>query len=237
MPHMKPVQTRRPARAPVFAFALAALLAALPAPGHAQQPAGARLALAQSGDQILTGAARAQALQRASAALNSVRTMQGRFIQIAPTGQTTTGQFYMQRPGRLRFAYDAPAGMLIVADGTVLAVQDTALRSVNRAPLRTTPLFFVLKNDINLERDAHVARVARGGDTLYVTVRDRTGNADGEITLALSGSNLELRSWDVVDAMGARTRLVLSNVSRPAAIDARLFRAPQSSARSQRGLR
>lgn len=215
---MKTDPTRRAALA-------VALLAALPAPVLAQQ-APARAALAQAGDTALTGAARTQALTRASASLNRIRTLQGRFRQIAPNGMATTGAFYMQRPGRLRFAYDPPQTMLIVADGSVVAVQDTALRTVNRAPLRSTPLYFVLKNDINLERDAHVTRVAQRGDTLYVTARDRTGSADGEITFALVGANLDLQSWDVVDAMGARTRLSLSGLTRPASLDARLFRAP-----------
>lgn len=200
--------------------ALIAGLAALALPAQAQ------LRGTQS-DGALTGAERTQTLARASAALNGIRALQGRFLQLAPTGQSATGQFYMQRPGRLRFAYDPPATMLIVADGSVVAVADTALRSVNRAPLRTTPLYFVLKNDINLDRDARITRVARAGENLYVTCRDRTGNADGEITLVLSGPNLELRSWDVVDAMGARTRLTLSNVSRPARLDPSLFVTPQ----------
>ncbi len=185
---------------------------------------------APASDGALTGAARTQALARASASLNQIRLLQGRFRQISPDGRATTGQFYMQRPGRLRFAYDSPATMLIVADGSVLAVQDTALRSVNRAPLRTTPLYFVLKNDINLDRDARITRVIQRGQTLLITARDRTGDADGEITLMLSGPSLQLTSWDVVDAMGGRTRLSLSDLTTPSAIDSRLFRSPQPTA-------
>lgn len=203
--------------------AIATGLAALLAPEAFAQLRGTSPAAGQA----LAGPARTQALTRASAALNAIRTLQGRFRQIAPDGRATTGAFYMQRPGRLRFAYDPPASMLIVADGSVLAVQDTALRSVNRAPLRSTPLYFVLKNDINLERDARITRVVQNADALLVTARDRGGTADGEITLRLAGPNLLLTSWDVVDAMGGRTRLSLSELTRPASIDARLFRSPQ----------
>lgn len=227
---MRTPLTRRSALALVLAAACAAPAAAQirgrETPQSFDAPARqAQAALTQAGGRELTGAARAAALARANAALNDIRLLQGRFIQIA-AGNTTTGAFHMQRPGRLRFAYDPPASMLIVADGSVVAVQDTALRSVNRAPLRSTPLFFVLKSDIDLERDARVTRVAQQGDTLFVTVRDRTGAADGAITLALVGPNLELRSWDVTDATGARTRLALTDVSRPASIDQRLFRSP-----------
>lgn len=192
------------------------------------------LAFAQAPPTPLAGAARTQALAQASAALNTIRALQGRFVQIAPTGDASTGAFYIQRPGRLRFAYDPPATMLIVADGSVVAVADTALRTVNRAPLRSSPLYFVLKEDINLERDARITRVVRSNETLYVTARDRSGAADGEITLALSGPSLELRSWDVIDAMGSRTRLALADVRRPARLDPALFRSPTPTAANRR---
>lgn len=178
----------------------------------------------------LAGAARTEALTRASAALNAQRSLSGRFRQVAPDGTATTGRFYLQRPGRVRFEYDAPSRLLIVSDGSIVAIHDRALRSLDRAPLRQTPLYFVLKNNINLERDARVTRVLRQGETLFVSVRDRTGEADGEITLRLEGPDLQLRSWDVVDATGSRTRVALTSIESGATIDPRLFRTPRPGA-------
>ncbi len=189
-----------------------------PTPADAQQPAS------------LTGAARAQALREANAALNSQRVIQGRFLQIAPDGLVTAGRFFLQRPGRVRFEYDPPTRLLIVSDGTTVAVHDRALRSLNTARLRATPLYFVLKNDINLERDAHVTRAIRQGDALFVSARDRRGEADGEITLHLAGPSLHLRAWDVVDATGGRTRITLTDIQPVAALDQRLFRVPRPGA-------
>ncbi|MGE0830239.1 MAG: outer membrane lipoprotein carrier protein LolA [Hyphomonadaceae bacterium] len=203
--------------------------------GLASLGAAAALPAAPAFAQALSGAQRTQALARASAALNAQRSLQGRFLQFAPDGSTSGGQFYLQRPGRVRFDYDGARGMLIVADGSVVAMQDRALRTTNRAPLRSTPLYFVLKNDINLERDTRVTRVVREGDALLVSTRDRSGRADGELTLRLHGPNYELRAWDVIDAAGARTRIALSNVRQAARIDPALFRAPASSQQSIRG--
>ncbi|MBI1186408.1 MAG: outer membrane lipoprotein carrier protein LolA [Alphaproteobacteria bacterium] len=204
--------------------------------GLAAALAFAAPASAQSG-QALQGAERTRALTQASAALNSQRLLAGRFRQTAPDGSVSQGRFYLQRPGRVRFEYDPPTSMLIVADGSIVAIEDRALRSTNRSPLRETPLFFVLKNDINLERDARVTRVRREGGALLVSARDRTGQADGEITLRLEGPNYELRSWDVVDASGALTRIALTQVSRPERVDPRLFRAPAATAVSPRAQR
>jgi outer membrane lipoprotein-sorting protein len=205
-----------------FLIALTGLLAFAASPVRAQQAS-------------LDGAERSQVLAAASAALNAQRSLQGRFSQVAPDGQTTTGRFYLQRPGRVRFEYDPPAQFLIVADGSIVAIQDGALRTTNRAPLRSTPLFFVLKDGVNLERDARITRVVRDGDALLVSARDRSGQADGELTLRLEGPNYTLRSWDVVDATGGRTRVSLSGVQTAAALDPRLFRAPAATAVSPRG--
>ncbi|MBL8549915.1 MAG: outer membrane lipoprotein carrier protein LolA [Hyphomonadaceae bacterium] len=173
-------------------------------------------------------------LAAASAALNAQRLIQGRFRQTGPDGSVSTGRFFLQRPGRVRFEYDPPAPLLIVADGSVLAVQDRQLRNTNRAPLRSTPLYFVLKDNLNLARDAHVTRVERDGDLLFVTVRDRSGQADGDLTLALAGPEYTLRSWDVVDATGGRTRFAITASTTPDTINPAAFRAPPATAVSPR---
>jgi outer membrane lipoprotein-sorting protein len=173
---------------------------------------------------VLEGAARAEGLAQANAALNAVQRLQGRFIQTSPGGGRASGMFYLQRPGRLRFEYDAPATMLIVADGSVVAMRDTELRTTERTPIRSTPLNLILGQTINLERDARVLRVSRAGQWLMITARDRRGQTDGQITLQFFGPSTELRSWDVIDATGARTRITLSDITQPANFDRSLFR-------------
>lgn len=172
----------------------------------------------------LDGAERATALVIANRTLNAVQRMQGRFVQTAPDGARAGGLFYLQRPGRLRFEYDPPASLLIVSDGSVVALRDAELRTTERTPLRSTPLNLILGAQIDLARDARIVRVSRSGPWILVTARDRTGQADGQITLHFYGDGAELRSWDVIDATGARTRITLSEVSQPASLDRRLFR-------------
>jgi len=172
---------------------------------------------------LLEGAARDQALALANQALNGLQTLQGHFVQTSPAGQAT-GSFYLQRPGKLRFEYDPPATMLIVSDGRVVAMRDRALRTTQRTPLNSTPLNLILRAQINLDRDARITRVVRQGDAILITAHDRTGQANGELTMQLDGPQLQLSSWDVVDATGARTHIALSGMTRPATLDRGLFR-------------
>ncbi|MGE0741461.1 MAG: outer membrane lipoprotein carrier protein LolA [Hyphomonadaceae bacterium] len=181
-------------------------------------------ALAQATPVVLDGAERAAGVAEANRILNGVQRLQGRFMQTSPGGGRATGMFYLQRPGRLRFEYDAPATLLIIADGSVVSMRDTALRTTERTPLRSTPLNIILGSQIDLERDARVLRVSRAGPWLLVTARDRSGQTDGQITLQFNDG--ALRSWDVIDATGARTRITLSGITQPGSFDGSLFRMP-----------
>lgn len=172
----------------------------------------------------LNGADRASAIAAANQSLNAVTRLQARFVQTAPGGARSPGTVYLQRPGKLRFEYDPPATLLIVSDGSVVAMRDTALRTTERTPLNSTPLNLILGERIDLERNARVTRVSRAGLWTMITARDRSGRTDGFITLNFYGPSAELRSWDVTDATGSRTRISLSDITRPASFDRRLFR-------------
>ncbi len=171
----------------------------------------------------LGGAERASVLAAASQALNGAQKLQGRFLQIGPDGAASEGAFYLQRPGKLRFDYDAPNPLTIVADGATVAIEDKALKSVDRMPLRTTPLYFVLKKNVDLEKDARITSVRRADGAVFVTARDRGGQTDGEIILTFDGPSLELRQWTVTDAQGQVTRLALKDVRAVDRLDPKLF--------------
>jgi outer membrane lipoprotein-sorting protein len=204
-----------------LALAAAALLSGPPLAALAQTRAPTTRA-ALPGE--LTGAQRVAALAEASAALNRINTLQGRFAQAAPDGSLSVGRIYMQRPGKLRFEYDAPSPLTIVADGSVVAVEDRSMRDVQRVPLRSTPLYYVLKRDVNLDRDARVTRVVQQGPELLVSARDRTGEADGEITMTFAGPTRELRQWTITDGQRQTTRISLSQIQAAGRLDPKLFR-------------
>ena len=216
-------------------LAALALLFLAPIVGSAaaqSAPAVARQALTQT---LLAGPERAAALAQASASLNRIAAVQGRFAQIAPNGSRSQGDIYLARPGKMRFQYDAPSPLTIVSDGSVVAVFDNTSRDVQRLPLRSTPLYYVLKKDVNLERDARIVRVSRSGDSLLVTARDRTGDADGEITIIFAGPTYDLREWVVTDGQRQTTRISLSGVRASGSVNPRLFRVPAGDVGPRKG--
>jgi len=56
--------------------------------------------------------------------LSSVQTLVGDFVQIGPDGRRTEGQFYIQKPGKVRFEYNPPSPVEVIADGKSVVVRD-----------------------------------------------------------------------------------------------------------------
>ena len=177
---------------------LAALAAAL---------AGGLPATAQS----LTGADMRD-LARISNYLNATNTLQGAFVQVDPDAVVTEGEFFMRRPGRIRFEYAPPNNALVIADGFWVGVIDKRDGGVDRYPLSETPLNLLLKEDVDLRREGWVTGIDRSNDQIAVTARDPDEPETGEITMIFSNNPLELRQWVIRDAQGRTTTVALSDM-------------------------
>lgn len=171
----------------------------------------------------LSAAERGPVLKSASAALSGVKTARGRFEQVAPDGTLSTGQFAMSRPGKVRFDYDDPVPLLLVSDGATVALQDSDLETTDRVPLARTPLALLLSDKLNFEKDAEITDVRRIGSQLAISLRDRTGEMDGTLTVFLAASDYALSGWRTVDASGGVTSVQLSKVEYDKRLNPRLF--------------
>ena len=169
----------------------------------------------------LTAAERSKLLKEAAKALAAVKTARGKFEQYSPDGSYSTGQFAMSRPGKVRFDYDDPVPLVLVSDGTTVALQDSDLETTDRVPLASTPLSLLLSSTLDFEKEAEVVDVRRMGDQTNITVRDKTGEMDGTLTVVLAGN--ALTGWRTVDANGGRTSVLLSGVETGAKLNPRLF--------------
>jgi outer membrane lipoprotein-sorting protein len=164
-------------------------------------------------------------LKRVSVYLNSIRSVQGRFTQISGDGRSVEGMFYLKKPGRVRFEYKPPNPTLIIADGTTVAVENAALHTTDRYPLLNSPLRLLLSDNIDLASDPRIANVKQDAGSVSMTARETSGPSQGSITLSFvdSAGGLELRQWDVVDAQGAHTNVIIGEMHPVADIPARLF--------------
>jgi outer membrane lipoprotein-sorting protein len=173
-------------------------------------------------------------LDRVSAYLNSVHTMKGGFVQIGPDGTVDQGEFYLSKPGRIRFQYDPPAATLIVSDGHTVAIQNTKLKTLDRYPLSQTPLDLILGEDIDLKKKREITAIEHTGDALIVKAHSSNFGIHADITLSFAMPELELRQWTVVDNQGLSTTVALREIQTGIDIPAAEFVLPDKNPFSHR---
>jgi outer membrane lipoprotein-sorting protein len=162
-------------------------------------------------------------LSRISDYLNSIKTMEGGFVQIGPDGGVTTGKFYISKPGKMRFDYDPPTPTLVVANGLSIIVYNTKLNTADRYPLSATPLNLLLSDNVSLLRSSYVTGLERQEGSLIVKARSSDRAMSGSITIVFAAPALELRQWTVVDGQGLATTVSLRNVQTGMAIPDAIF--------------
>ena len=109
-------------------------------------------------------------LQRIAAYLNNIRTMTARFQQVANNGGVSTGHLWVARPGRMRFEYDPPTPITLLADSASVYYWDKQLNQTSKYELRQTPAWFFLRDPISFG-------AGRRGDPIRAARRH--GSRDG----------------------------------------------------------
>ena len=160
---------------------------------------------------------------RVEAYLNALTTLKSRFIQRASTGNLASGTVYISRPGRMRFEYDPPAPILLVADGLFLIYVDKDLEQISHVPISSTPLGILVEANVKLTDNHDVAFVERAAGTLAVTLTMKEDPEAGAVRLLFADAPLALKQWYIRDAQGVEVRVTLLDIERGIDLDSALF--------------
>ena len=162
-----------------------------------------------------------------SAYFNALTTAEAPFRQINADGSVSTGQLFIQRPGRMRFEYGPPDRTLVLASGGQVAIFDTqSNQPPEQYPLKRTPLNLILARRVDLDRAKMVVGHAETGPLTTVTAQDPEHPELGRIEMAFSAAPVTLRQWVVTDETGARTTVVLGDLATGGRYPAALFSIP-----------
>jgi outer membrane lipoprotein-sorting protein len=164
-------------------------------------------------------------IDRASNYLSSVQVLSGRFVQVGPDGKRTQGEFFIQKPGKVRFDYDDPATIDIVADGQTVVVRDRKLATQDVYPLSQTPLRFLLSDHVDLLRDTNL--VAVYADNVFVTVVVEEKSpivGTSRLMVMFSAKDMQLKQWTVTDPQGYDTTVAVYNLDTTKRPDPNMFR-------------
>jgi outer membrane lipoprotein-sorting protein len=143
---------------------------------------------------------------------NGIKSLKARFVQSNPNGSVVQGTLYVRRPGRMRFEYDAPSQLKIVADGYQVTMWDNATRDFGQWPIGWTAASFLVKDPLVLSGDLQVEKLERVNGMLEATMSQARKPQEGKVIVRLAENPLLLRGWTIVDNRGNRVTVSLSDM-------------------------
>jgi len=164
----------------------------------------------------------AQLVQRVNAYFNQLSMLEGSFLQTASDGKQQRGMLHIKRPGRFRFEFAPPNRVVIISDGTQMAIQDYNLKTDDRKELQRTPLRALLGANVDLMRDTHLLDIREAADALLIEFRDDSAEV-GSVTLLLATKPMQLKGWSVRDNQNLVTKIDVLEIKTVDRIDDRLF--------------
>ena len=162
---------------------------------------------------------------KVSSYLSSLQTLVGNFVQVGPDGSKTKGDFYIQKPGKVRFEYEAPSPIAIIADGSSVAVRDRKLATQDIYPLSQTPLRYLLSDRIDLLKDTNVVSVTSDDVFVSVTIEEKQALiGTSRLMLMIGAKDGQLKQWTVTDPQGYDTTVAVYNLDSTKKPDPRMFK-------------
>ncbi|HYD07902.1 MAG TPA: outer-membrane lipoprotein carrier protein LolA [Reyranella sp.] len=162
------------------------------------------------------GGAQAQGqpgVQEVERYVNSIRTLQARFVQSNPNGNVVQGTLYVRRPGRMRFEYDAPSQLKVVADGTQVTMWDPTTKDFGQWPIGWTAASFLVKDPLQLSGDLTVQSAQRDANGLLALTLVQTRKPqEGKVIVRVSENPMQLRGWTILDNRGNKVDVTLTDL-------------------------
>lgn len=194
---------------------VAAVKTAPVAPAAPASPSPAKPAVVPSPAKPAVTAApatRAEQIARIEGYLTGLTTIVADFQQVDASGESSSGKFYLKRPGKMRWEYKPPTPVLIVSNGKVVTYYDSELDQVNYIAIDDTLASFLTRPRIQLDSDTTKLTQFTAKDAIIsATIIQRAKPDEGSLTLEFSDKPLQLRNLRLVDATGNRTGIALQN--------------------------
>jgi outer membrane lipoprotein-sorting protein len=212
-----------PGKPAIPAQALGARAQAPQAPAPVSNPFAALLG--KAGPAATLNPEQRAVIDRVNNYLSGLQQLSGNFVQVGPDGRRTQGDIFISKPGRVRFEYDPPSPIDVVADGQSVVVRDRNLATQDVYPLSQTPLRFLLADHVDLMKDTSLVAVYADDVFITVVVEEKNGIVGtSRLMIMFSAKDMQLKQWTVTDPQGYDTTVAVYNLDTSKRPDPSLFK-------------
>ncbi|MEZ5690437.1 MAG: outer membrane lipoprotein carrier protein LolA [Rickettsiales bacterium] len=155
--------------------------------------------------------------------LSSLTTITSEFVQAAPDGGLASGKFFLKRPGKMRWQYNPPIPILMIADGFELIYYDYELEQISHIPMDSTLIGFLAKEKISLGDEVGIISFEESTGSVRIGLTQREKPEEGQLVLEFTNNPLLIRNMIVTDTNGKTTTVSLNKAKFGVKIDDKLF--------------
>ena len=112
----------------------------------------------------------------------------------------------------MRFEYDPPSQLKIVADGLQVTMWDPVNKDFGQWPIGWTAASFLVKEPLKLSGDLTVQKIDRANGLLELTLVQTRKPQEGRVIVRLSETPMSLRGWSIIDNRGNKVDVSLNDV-------------------------
>jgi outer membrane lipoprotein-sorting protein len=112
----------------------------------------------------------------------------------------------------MRFEYDPPSQLKIVADGTQVTLWDPQTKDFGQWPIGWTAASFLVKEPLSLTGDLQIDKTERSDGMLHLTMSQPKKPQEGKVIVRLSENPMTLRGWTIIDNRGNQVNVSLQDV-------------------------
>jgi outer membrane lipoprotein-sorting protein len=207
-----------------YSYSVACLLAALmlfAAPVFAAAPKAPPAAITFLNDAQLKP--HLPTISRVATYLSGLSTIVADFTQVAPDGSLASGTFYLQRPGKMRWQYNPPTPVLMIANGSQFVYYDYELEQVSYIPLDSALVGFLAQEKIVFGDKVGITFFEAQDRVIRIGLAQIDKPTEGRLTLELSDNPMQIRRMIVTDASNQVTSIALSGAKFDQKLDKSLF--------------
>tara|TARA_B100000242_G_C42865744_1_gene401821 strand:- start:35 stop:640 length:606 start_codon:yes stop_codon:yes gene_type:complete len=153
--------------------------------------------------------------------LGDIKTLQAEFSQTNHTEDIMTGIFFLKKPGKIRLSYDPPQNLQIVSKQQAVLIFDPQNRGSGPLtyPLHSTPLSFLIKNDLSLFINENGESLELGNLIIF-----KVRNPQYNLSIEFNKNPVSLLGWEFENQMGELIKIRLNNIHKNKYISDEIFK-------------
>ncbi|MBE6467245.1 MAG: outer membrane lipoprotein carrier protein LolA [Alphaproteobacteria bacterium] len=167
----------------------------------------------------------AENLQKIETYLNSIKSIEATFVQMASNGSTAEGRLFIKKPNKIRMEYAEPTNVLIVGNGENIVYNDLDLDQVTHIDYDDIPASMILSDKIKIDGEKiKIIDFYQDSGSTSITLDYAQKGDIGPVTLVFSNNPMELKQWKIVDPQSVEVSVSLYDAKRDGEIDDEVFK-------------